>query len=49
MEAKPAPRTDQSAEARSAKADAKPGQNKTALYDSLEQEMARLLGRPPKT
>ena len=38
-EPKPAPR-----------ADAKPNQgNKTALYDSLEQEMASLLGRPPKT
>ena len=43
-EAKPAARTD-----------AKPGQGKTeksektALYDSLEQEMASLLGRPTKT
>jgi len=50
--AKPVARTDLSAEARSAKADAKPGQGntgKTALYDSLEQEMASLLGRPTKT
>jgi flagellar protein FliO/FliZ len=40
-EAKPTPRTD-----------AKPAQgkgDKTALYDSLEQEMASLLGRPNKT
>jgi hypothetical protein len=30
--------------------DGKPNQgNKTALYDSLEQEMASLLGRPTKT
>ncbi len=29
--------------------DAKPGQNKSTLYDSLEQEMASLLGRPTKT
>jgi hypothetical protein len=50
--AKPVARTDLSAEARSAKADAKPNQGntgKTALYDSLEQEMASLLGRPTKT
>jgi flagellar protein FliO/FliZ len=26
----------------------KPGQNKTAIYDTLEQEMANLLGRPSK-
>jgi len=26
-----------------------PNQGKTTLYDSLEQEMASLLGRPPKT
>ncbi len=29
--------------------EAKPGQNKSTLYDSLEQEMASLLGRPTKT
>jgi flagellar protein FliO/FliZ len=29
--------------------EAKPAESKTALYDSLEQEMASLLGRPPKT
>jgi flagellar protein FliO/FliZ len=44
MDAKPAPRSDA----------AKPNPNqgkteKTALYDSLEQEMASLLGRPTKT
>jgi flagellar protein FliO/FliZ len=44
MEAKPAPRNEA----------AKPNPNqgkteKTALYDSLEQEMASLLGRPTKT
>jgi hypothetical protein len=27
----------------------KPNQNKTAIYDTLEQEMANLLGRPPKS
>ena len=27
----------------------KPNQNKTAIYDTLEQEMANLLGRPSKT
>ncbi len=36
-----------------ARTDAKPGQGlkteKTALYNSLEQEMASLLGRPTKT
>jgi hypothetical protein len=40
-------------EPKPARADAKPGQSsgqgKTALYDSLEQEMASLLGRPTKT
>ena len=30
-------------------APAKPNQSKTTLYDSLEQEMASLLGRPTKT
>ena len=32
-------------EPKPARTDAKPGQGKT-LYDSLEQEMASLLGRP---
>jgi hypothetical protein len=54
----PPPRTprpgDLSAEARSAKAEAKPAraepnQGKTTLYDNLEQEMASLLGRSNKT
>jgi len=41
-EAKPAPRSDA--------AKPNPGKSdKTALYDSLEQEMASLLGRPTKT
>ncbi len=51
---------DLSAEARGAKAEAKPAraetkpgqgpsQGKSTLYDSLEQEMASLLGRPTKT
>ena len=37
------------AETEAARPDAKPDQGKTALYDSLEQEMASLLGRPNKT
>jgi flagellar protein FliO/FliZ len=38
------------AEGKPARPDAKPNQGgKTALYDSLEQEMASLLGRPTKT
>ena len=36
------------AESRQARGEAKPGQPKT-LYDSLEQEMASLLGRPNKS
>jgi len=36
-------------ELRPARPDAKPNQGKTTLYDNLEQEMASLLGRPPKT
>jgi flagellar protein FliO/FliZ len=36
-------------EPKPARADSKPGQSKTGLYDSLEQEMASLLGRPTKT
>jgi flagellar protein FliO/FliZ len=36
-------------ELRTARPDAKPNQGKTTLYDNLEQEMASLLGRPPKT
>jgi len=55
----PAPRTDaptpapplrapRATEQKPARADAKPNQNKTAIYDTLEQEMANLLGRPAK-
>jgi hypothetical protein len=44
------PRAPRPAEPKPARADTKPNQgNKTALYDSLEQEMASLLGRPTKT
>jgi hypothetical protein len=43
------PRAPRPSEPRPARADAKPSQGKTALYDNLEQEMASLLGRPPKT
>ncbi|HZC57226.1 MAG TPA: flagellar biosynthetic protein FliO [Xanthobacteraceae bacterium] len=45
----PPPRAPRPTEPRPARPDAKPNQGKTALYDSLEQEMASLLGRPPKT
>jgi flagellar protein FliO/FliZ len=42
--------TEPKSEARPQRPEAKPSQgNKTALYDSLEQEMASLLGRPTKT
>jgi hypothetical protein len=40
------PRAARPAEPKPARTDAKPNQSKT-LYDSLEQEMASLLGRPP--
>jgi flagellar protein FliO/FliZ len=43
--AAPPPRPARSAEPKPARADAKPKEGK-ALYDSLEQEMASLLGRP---
>lgn len=44
------PRNPRSSEQRPASAEAnKPNQNKTAIYDTLEQEMANLLGRPPKS
>jgi len=43
-------RSEPRSEARPQRPEAKPSQgNKTALYDSLEQEMASLLGRPTKT
>jgi len=49
VEAAPQPRAPRPS---APKAEAKPPQGKTektALYDTLEQEMASLLGRPPKT
>lgn len=43
-------RSEARSETRPQRPEAKPSQgNKTALYDSLEQEMASLLGRPTKT
>jgi flagellar protein FliO/FliZ len=42
----PPPRAARSAEAKPARAEPKPKEGK-ALYDTLEQEMASLLGRPP--
>jgi flagellar protein FliO/FliZ len=46
----PPPRNPRGSEQRPAPPDAnKPNQNKTAIYDTLEQEMANLLGRPPKS
>jgi flagellar protein FliO/FliZ len=47
--AMPQPRTPRPSEPRPARTETKPNQGKTALYDSLEQEMASLLGRPTKT
>jgi hypothetical protein len=43
--AAPPPRAARPAEAKPARADARPKEGK-ALYDTLEQEMASLLGRP---
>jgi hypothetical protein len=44
------PRNPRGSEQRPTSPDAnKPNQNKTAIYDTLEQEMANLLGRPPKS
>jgi hypothetical protein len=46
----PAPRNPRSGEQKAAPPEAnKPNQNKTAIYDTLEQEMANLLGRPSKS
>ena len=46
----PPPRNPRGSEQRPAPPDAnKPDQTKTAIYDTLEQEMANLLGRPPKS
>jgi hypothetical protein len=42
------PRMPRPAESKAARPDAKPNQGKTTPYDSLEQEMASLLGRPTK-
>jgi hypothetical protein len=46
----PAPRNPRASEQQPAPDEAnKPNQNKTAIYDTLEQEMANLLGRPSKS
>jgi len=47
--AAPPPRVPRPSEPKPARPEAKPAESKTALYDSLEQEMASLLGRPTKT
>lgn len=44
----PPPRNPRGSEQRPSDAN-KPNQNKTAIYDTLEQEMANLLGRPTKS
>jgi len=45
----PPPRAPRMPEPKAARpAEAKPDQGKTAIYDTLEQEMANLLGRPTK-
>jgi flagellar protein FliO/FliZ len=44
----PPPRLPRAPEQRAARPEVKPNQNKTAIYDTLEQEMANLLGRPSK-
>jgi flagellar protein FliO/FliZ len=45
----PPPRTARPTEQKPGQAEGdRPGQSKTAIYDSLEQEMANLLGRPSK-
>jgi hypothetical protein len=44
----PTPRVARPPEPRAARPEAKPNQN-TAIYDTLEQEMANLLGRPGKS
>jgi len=48
-EPRPEPRLDSRPEPRAARPEIKPNQNKTAIYDTLEQEMANLLGRPGKS
>jgi flagellar protein FliO/FliZ len=45
----PPPRAPRAPEQKTARPEVKPNQNKTAIYDTLEQEMANLLGRPTKT
>jgi hypothetical protein len=47
-EPRPEPKSEPRAEPRAARPEAKPSQ-KTAIYDTLEQEMANLLGRPSKS
>ena len=42
------PRLESRLESRAVRPELKPNQNKTAIYDTLEQEMANLLGRPSK-
>ncbi|MGC2077448.1 MAG: hypothetical protein WA728_15705, partial [Xanthobacteraceae bacterium] len=48
-EPRPDPKPELRSEPRVARPEAKPNQNKTAIYDTLEQEMANLLGRPGKS
>jgi flagellar protein FliO/FliZ len=48
-EPRPELRPELRSEPRAARPEAKPNQNKTAIYDTLEQEMANLLGRPSKS
>jgi flagellar protein FliO/FliZ len=48
-DARAEPRLDSRPEQRAARPEIKPNQNKTAIYDTLEQEMANLLGRPGKS
>jgi hypothetical protein len=43
------PRNPRASEQRPAPAEANKPNQKTAIYDTLEQEMANLLGRPSKT
>jgi len=45
----PPPRNPRASEQRAAPEANKPNQSKTAIYDTLEQEMANLLGRPSKS
>jgi flagellar protein FliO/FliZ len=49
IESRSEPRIESRSEPRAARPEIKPNQNKTAIYDTLEQEMANLLGRPTKS